>query len=119
MHLGHGGRNGLKHLEKKSVAVCGTEVAGMELYLEEKRRAGVGVQGSLSAGCLPGLLCAQGDFPQPRGIQAVPEPPGQLCSQPALSEVAEMSGRIFIFISPENVMGTSNLSYPPAILSFI
>lgn len=48
--------NALKHLEKKKVP----EVAGMELCLEEKRKTGIGVQGSFAAGFLPQLLCAQG-----------------------------------------------------------
>lgn len=50
----------LKHLGRRSVAVCETESAGMELYLAEKSKAGINIQGSLAAGSLPQLLCAQG-----------------------------------------------------------
>lgn len=51
---------GLKHLGKRKAADCETEVAGMELYLEEKKKSGISIQGSRAAGFLPQLLCAQG-----------------------------------------------------------
>lgn len=52
--------DGLKHLGERRAAVCEAEGAGMELYLAEKRKAGINLQGSLAAGSLPQLLCAQG-----------------------------------------------------------
>lgn len=51
---------GIKAPGEGRVAAGEAEVAGMELYLEEKRKAGIDIQGSLAAGFLPQLLCAQG-----------------------------------------------------------
>lgn len=75
---------GIKAPGEGRVAAGEAEVAGMELYLEEKRKAGIDIQGSLAAGFLPQLLCAQGwAFPPAPGkkIQAVPEAPARLCSR--------------------------------------
>lgn len=69
-----------KHLGKRRVAECETEVAGIELYLEEKKKSGISIQGSLGAGFLPQLLCAQGwAFPCLR------EQESRLFQQPLLS----------------------------------